>query len=214
LSSPNPLKRSGLQHSRGGSKGFTKGARNVAADEEIALVLLTPFSENPINYAKTISVEIKSFGAPEFSDFNIELVPEHGLTGDQQLAIRMSGNERLRRLDGSPAETVMEVLRSQSGPLEEGVFHRRAEFDGGRLAVGTDGTAIPIAALTWTETNVAGEPVVVTTEAKGEPRLVLQQLDNDGQIESGRVVVDRDLFAWDIDDDGNVISRRQLGGNP
>ena len=34
------------------TKGFTRGARSVAADEDIALVLLTPFSENPKGNAR------------------------------------------------------------------------------------------------------------------------------------------------------------------
>lgn len=45
----------------------------------------------------------------------------------------------------------------------------------------------------------------------GDPVLVLEQLDGDGELESGRVVVDQDLFAWDLDEDGNVVPRGQLG---
>jgi hypothetical protein len=196
------------------TKGFTRGARSVAADEGVALVLLTPFSENPINYVKTIKLEIKPFGPPEFSDFDIELMPDHGLALDQPFSIKMRGDDRLRRLDGTPAETVMEVLRSQAGPLEAGVFQRRAAFEDGRLAKGTDGSAIPIAALVWSEASVAGEPMVISDQAKGEPLLVLQHLDENGQVASGRVVVDRDLFAWEIDQHGNVSRSSQLGSRP
>lgn len=38
----------------------------------------------------------------------------------------------------------------------------------------------------------------------------MEQLDEHGELDSGRMVIDRDLFAWDIDTDCNVRSRGSL----
>jgi hypothetical protein len=38
----------------------------------------------------------------------------------------------------------------------------------------------------------------------------LETLNKDGEPKSGRMVVDNDLLAWDIDADGNVMSREEL----
>lgn len=48
------------------------------------------------------------------------------------------------------------------------------------------------------------------TEGQSEPWLVLEQLDENGDPCEGRLVVDRGLYAWDIDEDGSVSARGDL----
>jgi hypothetical protein len=47
-------------------------------------------------------------------------------------------------------------------------------------------------------------------EGKGEPCLVVELLDADGEPERARLVVDQALYAWDIADDGTVSPRGDL----
>jgi hypothetical protein len=59
----------------------------------------------------------------------------------------------------------------------------------------------------------APEPTHHPTEAQGEPLLVLEQLDEHGAGDSGQIVVDTELYAWNIDSDGKVMTRGSLTGD-
>jgi hypothetical protein len=194
------------------TKGYTAGAIAVAVDEDIAMLRLRAFDpENPDAYIKTITLTLEPVGSV-YSDWDVEVMPDAGLPSGTTFQIAMSGTDQLLRLDGSPAETLAEVIEAQKTTLEEGTYPRRAEFSDGRLLLTTSGDQIAIAALIWTESVVKsrGHPTVI--EKQGEPVLVLEQLNEHGELEHGRVVVDRDLFAWDIDADGNVTRRGPLTG--
>jgi hypothetical protein len=82
-------------------------------------------------------------------------------------------------------------------------YQRRASFSDGRLLPVEGGVAVPIAGLSWTETVHRSPHTTV---------LVLEQLGEHGELESGRMVVDRELFAWGIDSAGNVRPRGSLTG--
>jgi hypothetical protein len=56
----------------------------------------------------------------------------------------------------------------------------------------------PPAALTW------------VTEATDEPVLFIEQLDDTGEGLDARLLVSEKLFAWDIDNEGNVVRRGTL----
>ncbi len=192
------------------TKGYTAGAIAVAVDESITLLRLRPFDpENPVQYIKTITLTLEPVGS-DYSDWDVEVMPHAGLPSGSTFQIAIGGTDHLLRLDGSPAGTLAEVIEAQKTTLEEGTYPRRAEFPDGRLLRTTSGDRIPIAALKWTERVVKsrGHPIVI--ERQGEPVLVLEQLNEKGELDSGRVVVDRDLFAWDIDKDGNVTPRGAL----
>jgi hypothetical protein len=192
------------------TKGYTGGAISVAVDEDIALLRLRPFNpENPDAYIKTITLVLEPVGSV-YEDWDVEVMPDAGFPSGTTFQIAASGADHLLRLDDSPAETFAEVIEAQETTLEEGTYPRRAEFPDGRLLSTTSGDRVPIAALTWTERVVKskGQPTVIETQ--GEPVLVLEQLNEKGELEHGRVVVDRDLFAWDIDDDGNLTERGPL----
>lgn len=193
--------------------GYTRGAIDVAIDENIGLWRLRPFDpENPDPYVKEITITTVAVGST-YSDFDVELMPahDHEFPSEAAFQMRATGDDHLLHLDGAPAETFQAVLRSQHGTISDdaGPYQRRASFDTGRRLPIEGGTSVPIRALTWTET-VYRSPHVSVIRAQGEPVLVLEQLDESGDVESGRVVVDRDLFAWDIDADGNVTLRGTL----
>jgi len=68
---------------------------------------------------------------------------------------------------------------------------------------------VKISALTWVEENIR-HTFKTQSELKGTPVLVVEQLNEDGSVFSGRVVVSEDLYAWDIDAAGHVHPRGQL----
>jgi hypothetical protein len=100
-------------------------------------------------------------------------------------------------------------MQQHAGPLEEGRFSQRAAFPDGRMLPTVDSGPVPIRALTWTINNQLGQTQQVI-EAEGHPMLVLQQLDEQGRPDSARLLVDADLQAWDINDQGNVVPRGSL----
>ena len=189
--------------------GFTEGARKVATDEGIAMLLLRPYDpEDPTPYLKRIELTINAM-ASVYSDFNVEVPSEGELPGDTQL--RIDDSLRLLNKDGSPEESFAELKRQHHGPPPTpGEYPQRVEFPGGRLlSVGEGNDPLPVRAMSWTET-VVSSPTTVTREFPGEPKLVLQQLDENGEVREGRVVVDQELYSWEIDADGHVTRRRQL----
>lgn len=194
------------------TKGFTAGAIAVAVDKDIALLRLRPFDpDNPDAYVKSITFTLEPVGSV-YSDWNVEVLPDADLPSGTVFQIAASGEDRLLHPDGSPAETFQEVIKAQKTTLQEGGYTRRAEFPDGRLLGTISGDHVPIGALTWTERVLKSRGHSTTVERPGEPKLVLEQLNEKGEVEHGRVVVDVDLFAWDIDNDGNVTQRGPLTG--
>jgi Restriction endonuclease len=186
--------------------GFTKGARAVATDEEVALVVLRRFNPAaPDLYVESIRIGL-DFYAPIRSDVGVEVLAD-SMT---PLGMRLRGTDRLLLLDSSPAETIHEVLMAHLSPMKEGVYHQRAEFPDGRLLPTVDGSRIAIGALHWTET-MRKSSMTHTLKAVGTPELVLEQLDQDGAVDHGQMIVDRDLYAWDIDLAGHVVRRGGVG---
>ncbi len=191
-------------------KGYTAGALAVAADEDIALLRLRPFNaENPEPYVKRIALTVIAVMSTH-SDVNVEVASDR-LPAGTPPQIQATTTDRLLHVDGSPAETLQEIFERQDAKVDAdaGDYQRRASFSDGRLLPVGDGAAVPLAGMSWTET-VHRSPTTTVKEAQGEPVLVLEQLDEHGALDSGRIVVDRDLFAWDIDADGNVKPRGSL----
>ncbi len=116
----------------------------------------------------------------------------------------------LERDDGAPAETLGQLFEAHSDGSLQGEFDRRAElceprwlrFEGGRLQ---------LMSVSWHESWRAGTPTVIRQEGRGEPKLVVQQIGTEEEVTSGRLVVDEHLWAWDVDREGNVVERGQLG---
>lgn len=190
--------------------GFTSGAVDVAVDENIAMVILR--RHGPDDHGRFVRrAEAKlDFYFPSFHSFDLELA-EHGLPPGQKFVFKLAEDDRLQSLDGAPAETVREILEAHSGgpPHEEGDFHRHASFDGARLILALDGTAVPILGLKWVE-RLAKTTETVVVEGEGDPCMVVEQLDEHGEPDHARLVVDRHLNAWEITAEGHVVPRDGL----
>lgn len=78
----------------------------------------------------------------------------------------------------------------------------------GRLLQVVGNDPVAISALAWTET-VHRNTHATVIETEGDPVLVVERLGDDGRL-SKRIVVDDDLYAWEIDDAGEVIRRGLL----
>jgi hypothetical protein len=190
--------------------GFTSGAVDVAVDEDVAMVILREHRpEDQGRFVRRVEAELKFF-FPSFDSFDLVLA-ESDLPVGKKLIFSLGEDDRLTHLDGTPAETLREVLESNAGalPREPGDFERSADFADGRLIAAQDGTAVPISALKWIE-RIDETTETVVAEGKGEPCLVLEQLDQNGEPEQARLVVDQALYAWDIGGDGTVTARGEL----
>jgi hypothetical protein len=190
------------------TKGFTKDARLLAAKEEVMLVCLRPFGkEDADRFVKRIEMTFV-FHMPAYSDFDIELMSNHGSMRGVQFQIAFD-EDHLLALDGSPAETASEILCASDPPMKEGVFRQRATFHKGRLLQVVGNEPVAISALGWTET-VHRDTHTTVIETAGDPVLVIERPGGDSRVPSKRIVVDDDLYAWEIDDEGEVIHRGPL----
>jgi hypothetical protein len=190
------------------TKGFTDDARLLAAEQEVALVCLRPFGkEDGDGFVKRIEMTFV-FHVPVYSDFDVELMSNHRSMRGVRFQIAFDENHLLA-LDGSPAETASEILCASDPPMKEGVFRQRATFRKGRLLQVVGGDPVAISALAWTET-VHRDTHTTFIEAESDPVLIAERLGNDSRVLSKRMVVDDDLYAWEIDGEGEVIDRGPL----
>jgi hypothetical protein len=192
---------------------FTKGARAVAADEEIAMVSLRPYDAvlDEGQFIVRITITITPQNPPTLSDVHVE-------AGAVEGAPSFAGSEmdpyaHLEHDDGTHAETIATCLSSTRCDLASA--HSSAAriwlSDGGYPSTAVESKS---KGVTWTETITNGPAHTTVVEREGEPQLVVFQLDPDGVPTSGRLVVDRDLFAWDIDEQNHVIPRGKLIAEP
>jgi Restriction endonuclease len=190
--------------------GYTAGARKVAVDEDVALMRLRPFDpgQDEGTYVKAVEIALDAY-APLHSDFGVELAEDHTLASGNRFRVSLTPEAHLLHTDGSQAEKLDAVLRQHAAPMRDGVYQQRAEFGGVRLIPTEEGLPVPIRAVTWTET-VSHETTVIRSEMRGEPQLVVEQLDEKGAAHGGRVVVDHDLYAWQFDDDNKLEARGSL----
>jgi restriction endonuclease len=191
--------------------GYTKGALAVASDEDIALLRLQPYDPDPTSrqtrFVERIELRIAHNGSG-YSDFGVELLDPSEVS--EPWSCQLSSAHYLQRLDGRRAEQLHQLLMGHSAGMREGRFEHRVDFPEGRL-LSLEGVApVRISALKWAETVVRGETVSVT-EMQGTPAVVIEQLDDHGTFDSGKLVVSEDLFAWDISGDGAVVPRGQIG---
>jgi hypothetical protein len=189
--------------------GFTSGAVDVAVDESVAMVVLRELRDDDGPFVMEISAEIRLL-VPSHSALQL-LVPESSDLPDGMPTEAMTDQFQFMHLDGSPAETLLQIFQANSTPRAdvEGTFKRSADFGAGRLVRANDGTTFRVSGLRWTET-VGAMTQTVTHKAEGEPCLVVEQLDEDGEPQGTRLVVDRHLYSWDIDEDGAVKKRGKL----
>ena len=92
----------------------------------------------------------------------------------------------------------------------DGVTRKGFGIDGDPVQVEGSDDLVKIMGMQWNERYVT-DTVPVVSEAKGTPRLVLQQLDENGERTAGKVIVAEKLQAWKVDDDGRVMQVKPRG---
>src|SRR6266852_5839945 len=90
---------------------------------------------------------------PNFTEFDLDISTSAAGLPDQ-LTFSLSGSDRVRHLDGSPAESLADLLEAQSVNVGEGRYKRRVEFQDGRLIDPVSGPPVQISALSWVEENI------------------------------------------------------------
>jgi hypothetical protein len=188
------------------TKGFTSGAVDVAVDEDIAMVRLREVRSDD-TFVMGFTIEIVPWGH-DWSNVQLLVASDAEVANGQPG--HMSTGDRFLYADGTPAETLNSIFESQSVAWKEGVFDHEVQFEDGRLAPATIGGPIPVIGVKWTETAYKAAPHKSTTEAEGEPCLVVEQIDENGAPERPRLVVDQHLNAWNIAEDGTVVERGKL----
>ncbi|MGN6814880.1 MAG: hypothetical protein ACTHK3_02195 [Solirubrobacterales bacterium] len=188
------------------TKGFTSGAVDVAVDEDVAMVVLREVQPDE-QFVMGFTLELTPWGH-DWSDVQLLADP----TADVQPgpAGQISTDERLLYPDGAPAETLAEVFQSQSVSWQEGKFEHEVRFDEGRLVPTKSGQCVRIIGIKWTETARKSSPIKSSSMEKGKPCLVVEQLNGEAESEGARLVVDRHLNAWQINEAGEVVSAEQL----
>lgn len=189
--------------------GYTAGAVAVAADANIALLRLRHYDpENPEPFVKRIALTINWISSRPV-EINVQAELPEDATGPAE----MSTGTNLLHPDGTLAETLLDLFKANSSPIdaEPGRYPHEVRFDGSRLFPVPDSEPAPLAAVTWTEV-VAHHVETNVTEFDGEPLLILEQYNDQGEIDSGRMVIDLELFAWDIDSEGRGTERGPLAG--
>ncbi len=191
------------------TEGFTSGAVDVAVDEDIAMVILREHRPDD-RFVMRIELSLYVYGT-DWSDVQLLVAHDAELPDGAQQQGDMRADDRFLNLDGTPAETLAEVMQANSAPMQEGVFECEADFGDGRLAPTPDGGNVRATGMKWTETvSKSPTPQTSVVEKEGEPCLVLEQLDENGKADGARLVVDRDLYSWRIAEDGSVTEAREL----
>jgi hypothetical protein len=187
-------------------KSFTKGARNVAADEDIAMVILRAYdpAKDDGSWIQSASITLTMTVAVA-SD--VEFLTDTEADREALLGTNTADWMGVCDMTEELAETYAELW--QRGTYSEGDDgFRRGSLDlpEGRLAYSADGRWIPIRGLRWTM-KAASSTTTSQLAARGTPVLVLQQLDANGNAVSGKVMVDAHLNAWDISANGAVVPK-------
>lgn len=193
-------------------KGFTSGARDAAVDENVAMVLLKPYdpTDETINFVREIEVTMNFTSPPVVTSLQFELGPVEGDV--PQSPIQVNTLDPLEHQDGTEAEPLAHFI-DQGSAKQVGEFDRRFELPNSRWLRASATGRVQIRAVAWHE-RIDAASNTVRIKGKGEPKLVVQQLDEYLKATSGRLVVDADLFAWDLDDENNIVPRGQLPSPP
>lgn len=183
------------------TEGFTAGALRVAADEDIALIRLRPFDPNDGRaFITSMEVTLAMWGA------TVEGMSVHApqATDDDLQSINRFPSEVLFvSRDGALIESLESVMRRNAYPMEEGDFPRAVAFEEDRYLALELGHRVPVTGVSWTW-RVGVMRHTDVKEFEGEGMIVVEQLDDQGEVHDGRMIVDRELSAWTIDDHRQV----------
>lgn len=187
---------------------FTRGARRVAVDHDIALIRLRPYDppRDDGTWVRAVSIEMR-FGFVVQTD--IQLMTENGIVSAKDARVPAESWMEARTPDGQLSMTVGELFaqgRVVSGAGD--VVEKELDLEDPMEIESWSGW-VKINGLRWTERTL-WTTEHVRREATGEPRLVLQQVDEAGEVISGQVIVTTKLETWEIDDAAHQVRRRRL----
>jgi hypothetical protein len=185
-------------------RAFTKGARDTAFDHDLAMLPLRAYDPavDDGTWIKKVAVEIE-IGTTVREDVTVlvdgtwRAAKEIGIRAEGWMDVYDVAGERLCNVDGL---FVLGLLIEE----HDGVTRKGFGIEGDPVQVEGSDDLVKIMGMQWNERYVT-DTVPVVSEAKGTPRLVLQQLDENGERTAGKVIVAERLQAWKVDDDGRVM---------
>lgn len=181
---------------------FTEGARATAVDHDIAMLRLRIYDpaidDGTWITGMTITWE---FGVPVQED--VEVRVDGNWQSAQELGMMIQGWMDVVDPAGDPVDTIAGLFAAgEIVDEQDGRTRRQVDLPQPRQLEGFAGW-LSFDAMRWTE-RVVTDTVVSTSKASGTPRLLLQQLDENGDAHAGRVMVDEKLTPWRVNDDGTV----------
>ena len=178
--------------------GFTRGARQVAADQDIAMVVLRPYNPASDNgrWFREINMTIiwpfQSVSDVQFQPFDPADAP--ALDG-----LRIQEWMNVWDEEQRPAETFRELW--QQGHVEredDRTLRGTLRLSNTRLIALPDGRFVPITGMSWT-VLVDRRDISTGVRAEGAPVFWLEQIGSDGEVTLGRVVTEEQLKLWDFE---------------
>ena len=193
-------------------RAFTKGARDTAFDHNLAMLRLRAYDPavDDGTWIKKVAVEIE-IGTTVRHDVMVlvdgtwRAAKELGIRAEGWMDVYDVAGERLGNVDGL---FVLGLLIEEN----DGVTRKGFGIDGDPVQVEGSDDLVKIMGMQWNERYVT-DTVPVVSEATGTPRLVLQQLDEDGERTTGKVIVAEKLQAWKVDDEGRVMQVKPPRGH-
>jgi hypothetical protein len=189
------------------TEDFTKGARDVAFDEDIAMVKLRSYDPTTDHFVLRVEATFRPQNPPVISNVDVQIGETEGL--ESETTVQFDLRTPLETDDGAAAGTLEDVLEVNALRPKAGTFERRQDLLEQRWLSVANGR-IRLKSVAWREEISFGQPFSAVSEIDGAPTIVVEQLDEDGKGASRRLLVDKALFAWDIDEQNRVVSRGQL----
>jgi hypothetical protein len=192
-------------------RAFTKGARDAAVDHDVAMIRLRVY-DPAIDDGTWIRKLSASIEIGMTIQENVEVLVAEGWKPAHDLGIRPEGWMDVFDADGAPVGNFAGLfVAGEAAGERNGQMRKQLDLDAPLQIEGDDGL-ISVSGLRWSERDVT-DTTVVTSEASGTPRLLLQQLDENGEPYASRVIVDEKLIVWRVDKDGQV-TRQPAGRDP
>lgn len=188
--------------------GFTKGARDVAFDEGIDLVLMTRFRD-PEDWSGLVK-EIRMSGTTRYSSADDPVFravdPEEAqqLPEEDQEFGPLTSEDRLLDGTGAPRESLGELIDSIKPAQAPGEYSRAVDLPDDRYLELPSGYRISVRSLEWTET-VSEATTNHIIGPRSDPQLLVRQISPEtGEPTDKRAVFDHQLRRWRIDEEGTL----------
>jgi Restriction endonuclease len=185
-------------------RAFTKGARDTAYDHDLAMLRLRAYDPaiDDGTWVKKAAINLNlSMTVQE----EVEVLVDSAWRPAKELGIWAEGWMDVFDADGERIGNVAGLF-ALGEPVEgqDDASRKGFAIDGEPVQVEGFDDLVKIMGMRWTEREVT-DTMQVVSETQGTPQLVVQQLDENGNRYTGRVIVDSKLKAWNFDEDGHVV---------